>query len=67
MHELVSLRFVEDHRNVVVLGPVGVGKTFLANALGHLCCRAGFNVRRCEPTRSCGCSNRAAWTIRARR
>lgn len=43
--ELVSLRFVEDSRNVVVLGPVGVGKTFLANALGHLCCRAGFHVR----------------------
>lgn len=45
MNELVSLRFVEDHRNAVVLGPVGVGKTFLSNALGHLCCRAGFNVR----------------------
>jgi len=44
LNELVSLRFVEDHRNVVVLGPVGVGKTFLASALGHLCCRAGFNV-----------------------
>jgi DNA replication protein DnaC len=45
LNELVSLRFVEDHRNVVVLGPVGVGKTFLASGLGHLCCRAGFNVR----------------------
>ena len=45
MNELVSLRFVEDHRNVVILGPVGVGKTFFSNALGHLCCRAGFNVR----------------------
>jgi DNA replication protein DnaC len=45
MNELSSLRFVEDNRNVVILGPVGVGKTFLANALGHLCCRAGFNVR----------------------
>jgi DNA replication protein DnaC len=45
MNELSSLRFVEDHRNVVILGPVGVGKTFLANALGHLCCRAAFNVR----------------------
>ena len=42
MNEIVSLRFVEDHRNVVVLGLVGVGKTFLANALGHLYCRAGF-------------------------
>jgi DNA replication protein DnaC len=45
MNELASLRFVEDKRNVVVLGPVGVGKTFLANALGHLCCRAGYHVR----------------------
>jgi DNA replication protein DnaC len=44
LNELVSLRFVEDHRNVVILGPVGVGKTFLASALGHLSCRAGFNV-----------------------
>lgn len=43
--ELCSLRFVEAHRNVVVLGPVGVGKTFLASALGHLACRAGFQVR----------------------
>jgi DNA replication protein DnaC len=43
--ELSSLRFVEEHRNVVILGPVGVGKTFLAMGLGHLCCRAGFNVR----------------------
>ena len=43
--ELVSLRFIESKRNVVVLGPVGVGKTFLASALGHLACRAGFHVR----------------------
>jgi DNA replication protein DnaC len=45
LNELASLRFVEDHRNVVILGPVGVGKTFLANAVGHICCRAGFHVR----------------------
>jgi len=42
--ELCSLRFVEDARNVVILGPVGVGKTFLAAALGHLACKSGFNV-----------------------
>ncbi|HXJ23506.1 MAG TPA: ATP-binding protein [Polyangia bacterium] len=34
-----------DHRNVVVLGPVGVGTTLLANALGHLRCRPDFDVR----------------------
>ena len=43
--ELCSLRFIETHRNLVVLGPVGVGKTFIANALGHLACRSGFRVR----------------------
>jgi DNA replication protein DnaC len=43
--EICSLRFVEDARNVVILGPVGVGKTFLASAVGHLGCRGGFNVR----------------------
>lgn len=45
LQELCSLRFVQAKRNVVVLGPVGVGKTFLACALGNLACRAGFNVR----------------------
>ena len=42
--ELCSLRFIDAHRNVVVLGPVGVGKTFLVNALGHLACRSGYSV-----------------------
>jgi DNA replication protein DnaC len=37
--ELVTLRFVEDAHNALVLGPVGVGKTFIATALGHIACR----------------------------
>lgn len=43
--ELTSLRFLEAHRHVVVLGPVGVGKTFMAQALGHIACRHGYHVR----------------------
>lgn len=43
--ELTSLRFLETHRHVCVLGPVGVGKTFVASALGHLACRHGYNVK----------------------
>jgi DNA replication protein DnaC len=42
--ELVSLRFVEQAHNVLVLGPVGVGKTFLATALGHIACRRRIGV-----------------------
>jgi len=43
--ELSSLRFLEAHRHVVVLGPVGVGKTFVSQALGHIACRHGYHVR----------------------
>jgi DNA replication protein DnaC len=42
--ELTTLRFVEDAANALVLGPVGVGKTFLASALGHIACRRRFSV-----------------------
>jgi DNA replication protein DnaC len=44
LNELVSLRFVEGHQHVAIVGPVGVGKTFLAHALGHLACRRGYTV-----------------------
>ena len=44
LSELVSLRFLEAHRHVCILGPVGVGKTFVANALGHIACRHGYHV-----------------------
>jgi len=42
--ELTTLRFVQDAANALVLGPVGVGKTFLASALGHIACRRRFSV-----------------------
>lgn len=42
--ELMSLRFIEAHQHVIVLGPVGVGKTFLATALGHIACRHRYQV-----------------------
>ena len=43
-NELMSLRFVEAHQHVAIVGPVGVGKTFLAHALGHAACRRGYTV-----------------------
>lgn len=44
LNELASLRFVESNLNVDIVGPVGVGKTFLAHAIGHVACRRGFSV-----------------------
>lgn len=44
LNELVSLRFISSHHHVTIVGPVGVGKTFLAHALGHVACRRGHSV-----------------------
>lgn len=43
-NELCSLRFLEAHKHVNILGPVGVGKTFVANAIGHIACAHGYDV-----------------------
>jgi DNA replication protein DnaC len=42
--ELFGLHFIERKENIVFCGPVGVGKSFLAQALGHAACRAGYRV-----------------------
>ncbi|MFF0458354.1 ATP-binding protein [Nocardia africana] len=42
--ELCSLRFLADAYNILIMGPVGVGKTFLANALGHVAVRRSHSV-----------------------
>jgi DNA replication protein DnaC len=42
--ELFGLHFIQRYENVTFSGPVGVGKTYLAQALGHAACRAGYRV-----------------------
>ena len=37
--DLTSLRFLDAHQSAIILGPVGVGKTHLATALGHMAIR----------------------------
>lgn len=44
LNELASMRFIEAHSHVAIVGPVGVGKTFIAHALGHIACRHGYSV-----------------------
>jgi DNA replication protein DnaC len=43
-NELVTLRFVDDHQCLLILGPVGVGKSHLATAIGHIACRRSRHV-----------------------
>ncbi len=42
--DLLTLRLLESHHHVAIVGPVGVGKTFLAHAIGHAACRRGHSV-----------------------
>jgi DNA replication protein DnaC len=44
VRDLFGLSFLEKRQDVLFLGPVGVGKTFLACALGHSACRAGYRA-----------------------
>ena len=44
LSDLTSLRFTDAGHGVVILGPVGVGKTHLAAALGHIAVRRRITV-----------------------
>jgi DNA replication protein DnaC len=44
LNELFTLRFIEAGAHVAIVGPVGVGKTFLAHALGHAACRRSYSA-----------------------
>jgi DNA replication protein DnaC len=44
MLELATCRWIVAHQNVILTGPTGVGKSYLACALGQKACREGFTV-----------------------
>ena len=42
--ELATCRFIREHRDVLLIGPPGVGKSHLAQAIGHQAAKTGFSV-----------------------
>jgi DNA replication protein DnaC len=46
-----SCDWIRQHRNIFITGPCGVGKSFIANALGHKACLEGFSVSYTRSTR----------------
>jgi len=45
IRDLATLRFLERQESVLICGPVGVGKSHIAQALGFQACQAGYHVR----------------------
>ena len=45
MQQLISCRWLDEHLNVIITGPTGVGKTWLACALAQHACRQGYTAQ----------------------
>ena len=43
--QVTDLAWIKQHLNVIITGPTGVGKSYLASALAQAACRADFSVR----------------------
>jgi len=45
MRHLATCQWVQARQHVLVVGPTGIGKTFVACALGNAACRQGYTTR----------------------
>ena len=48
INQLATNDYIVNHRNVILLGACGTGKSYIANALGNHACESGFSTFYCR-------------------
>jgi DNA replication protein DnaC len=54
IRSLASCQWIRSHHNVIITGPTGIGKTYLAEAFPNKACREGFTAVYYRSTRLFG-------------
>ena len=44
IRDLATCRFIKERQNLLLAGPPGMGKSFIAQAIGHEACKRGYEV-----------------------
>ena len=44
IQSLGRLEFMDNHENIIIIGPPGVGKSMIATGIGRNACEAGYKV-----------------------
>ena len=51
IHRFADGSFITKKENILITGPTGTGKRFLASAIGHQCCLLGYKILYTNATR----------------